>query len=201
MPMISIALTGGVATGKSSATKRLKTIWTDSAAFFSADEAVHELLTTTQIKTKITAVFGERVIDDDGEVSRSQLRQIVFRDESLRRKLEGILHPEVQAMASRAEESALENHKQFLVYEIPLLYEVDSPVTRQKDVVVAASQQTQRQRLSEKRGLETEVIEMIIGAQLPIETKMARADHVIWNDGTESELEEQVILLAELLES
>ncbi len=199
--MISIALTGGVATGKSSVLALLKDLWGEDSDFFSADAAVHELLTSSAIKTKVSEVFGDGVFTDDGEIDRKALRRVVFQDDDLRRKLEGILHPEVQALAGKAELAARENRKHFLVYEIPLLYEVDSPVRRQADVVVAATKRVQRDRLVERRGLEPEVIEQIFQAQMPIEQKIARADHVIWNDGSESELEEQVILLTHLLEA
>lgn len=198
--MISIALTGGVATGKSSVAKLLKKYWADEGAFFSADAAVHVLLTTEAIKTKVSQVFGDGVVSADGEIDRGALRKVVFRDESLRRKLERMIHPEVQTMAIKAESGALEDRKRYLVYEIPLLYEVESPVRRQADLVVAASRQVQENRLIELRGLPKEIIEQIFKAQMPIEQKMARADYVIWNDGSEAELEEQVMKFAALIE-
>ena len=197
--MISIALTGGVATGKSAVLALLKRHWGEEGAFFSADTAVHELLTTAAIKTKVVEVFGEGIVRDDGEIDRGELRRIVFRDDDLRRKLEEILHPEVQALAAKAEATADENRKRYLVYEIPLLYEVDSPVRRQVDLVVAASRRIQHDRLADKRGIDPEIIEKIFQAQWPIEKKMARADHVIWNDGSEAELEEQVLLFVDSL--
>lgn len=175
--------------------------WGDSAAFFSADSAVHELLTKGAIKTRITAVFGEGVLDADGEIDRGKLRRIAFCNGPLRRKLEGILHPEVQSMGLEARCVAIENQKERLVYEIPLLYEIDSQMERNFDVVVAASEKTQRMRMAEIRGLEPETIEQLITAQIPITQKMIRADFVIWNDAGEAELEEQIFLLLDFLNS
>lgn len=199
--MIVIALTGGVATGKSSVLARLKQVWGERAEFFSADTAVHDLLTTEVIKTKIKEAFGIRVFDDSGQIDRGQLREIVFQNDLLRRKLEGILHPEVEALAMDARATAEKHHKNYLVFEIPLLYEVESPVERHLEVVVGSSKTAQRQRLEEKRGIEPEMVEKIFQAQMPIEHKLARADRVIWNDGAESELNEQVWLLVDSLES
>lgn len=198
--MIVIALTGGVATGKSSVLARLTQTWGETAAFFSADTAVHELLTTRVIKTKVEEVFGNSVFDASGDIDRGILRRIVFRDDDLRNRLEGILHPEVQALADQVRASSEEDRKNYLVFEIPLLYEVDSSLDRQFDVVVGSSEPIQRQRLVERRGIEPEIVEKIFQAQMPIEHKVARADFVIWNDGAESELNEQVRLLANALE-
>lgn len=198
--MVLIAITGGVATGKSSVLAKLKQIWRKGGAFFSADAVVHELLTTPVIKTKVVEVFGNGVVGASGDIDRDILRRIVFRDDDLRKRLEGILHPEVQALADQVRVSSEEDQKDYLVFEIPLLYEVDSSLDRQFDVVVGSSEPIQRQRLVERRGIEPEIVEKIFQAQMPIEHKVARADFVIWNDGAESELNEQVRLLANALE-
>lgn len=194
--MITIAITGGVATGKSSVVSRLADLWGEKAAFFSADAAVHHLLTTQPIKTTLRPVFGNVIFDDTGEVNRGQLRRIVFRDPALRRTLEEILHPEVFATGQKALDQATESGRQMFVYEIPLLYEVESLQKRDFDIVVAASEGTQRHRLREKRGLDPETIDSLLKAQMPIEQKVLRADVVIWNDGPEGELDEQVFLLS-----
>lgn len=198
--MISIALTGGVATGKSSVVALLEKRWGDDAAFFSADQAVHELLTRAEIKSTLTEIFGSGIVSADGEIDRGKLREIVFQDEPSRKKLEGILHPRVRARGEEVEKAARGNGKKRLVSEIPLLYEVESDVERNYDVVVAASEEIQRQRLAEKRGLETNIIDNLIQAQMPLTQKIARADFVIWNDGDRAELEEQVDLFCRWLE-
>ena len=199
--MITLAITGGVATGKSAAVGKLGEMWGDTAAFFSADASVHELLTTSRIKTKLSEVFGNAIFDAAGEVDRGKLRQIVFRDPLLRRKLEQIIHPEVFEAGKEAHAFAKESRSLLFVYEIPLLYEVESQRERDFDVVVAASEETQRLRMAEKRGLEPEIIDNLLKAQMPIDEKVRRADFVIWNDGSEAELEEQVFLLSNLLQS
>jgi len=198
--VITLALTGGAATGKSAVAEGLCRRWGDSAAFFSADEAVRELLTKPGIKTSVAEVFGEGVFDAVGDIDRGKLRRVVFRGESLRRKLEDILHPGVQALGREVGAVAIRDQKKFFVYEIPLLYETGSRLKRDFDVVVASSAETQRRRLVEKRGLEPEIIDNLLKAQMPLDQKMARADFVIWNDATERELQEQVFFLADFLD-
>jgi len=194
--VITIAITGGVATGKSAVMSGLAEIWGEKASFFSADRAVHELLTRPEIKTKLQTVFGGVIFDDAGDVDRGRLRQVVFRDPLLRRKLEEILHPEVFKAGQEAYSLAIESRRNLLVYEIPLLYEVDSKHERDFDLVVAASEEVQRLRMAEKRGLEPEMIENLLKSQMSVSEKVRRADLVIWNDGTETELEEQVFILS-----
>jgi len=156
-------------------------------------------LTRPSIKTKLTEVFGRAVFDGAGDVDRGMLRRIVFRDPPLRRKLEQILHPEVFVAGQEALSLAIESKRDLLVYEIPLLYEAESKQKRDLDLVVASSEETQRLRLAEKRGLDPEIIDNLLKSQTPVLEKALRADLVIWNDGTETELEEQVFLLSGII--
>ncbi|MBL9154692.1 MAG: dephospho-CoA kinase [Verrucomicrobiales bacterium] len=197
--MITMAITGGVATGKSAVVAQLTQIWGEHAASFSADAAVHELLTRPDIKTKIGEVFGSSVFDEAGAIDRSQLRQVVFRTPPLRRDLEAILHPEVFVAGQQAHLLAKKSDRSLFVYEIPLLYEVDSKHQRDLDLVVASSEDVQRSRMAERRGLDPETIENLLRSQMPLSVKLERADVVIWNDGTETELEEQVHVLSSLI--
>lgn len=178
----------------------LRRQWPEDGAFFSADEAVHELLTKDGIKSRVSEVFGGGILSTDGEIDRGKLREIVFRDEPLRKQLEGILHPEVRTMGRDFEAACRSNRKQFLVSEIPLLYEVESDLVRDHDLVVAASEEVQQRRMAEERGLDSAIIDKLIKAQMPLTEKMARADFVIWNDGDRSELEEQVMLFIDWLD-
>jgi dephospho-CoA kinase len=86
--------------------------------------------------------------------------------------------------------------KIFLV-EVPLLYEVEFPIERDLDLVVASSRQTQLSRLLEKRNVKRELAVRIIESQMSLEKKMKRADIVIWNDGSEQSATSQVDHLIE----
>lgn len=197
--MITIAITGGVATGKSAVAGILAAIWGEQVARFSADAAVHDLLTRPPIKTKLLEVFGGAIFDGAGDVDRATLRRIVFRDPPLRRQLEQILHPEVYVAGQEALAQAQQDRRNLFLYEIPLLYEVESRQARDIDLVVAASEEVQRRRLAERRGLDSDTIDHLLQSQMPLSEKLPRAQVVIWNDGTEAELEEQVHLFSATL--
>jgi len=164
---------------------------------FDCDEAVHALLTESTIQAAIRGRFGGGVFGDGGMLDRQALGERVFACEKERRELEGLLHPRVleQTELMIGALSDRETPPAYLVFEVPLLYEVDFPLQRDIDVVLACSVEVQRQRLREKRGLGDEVIERILAAQLPMEEKISRAERVIWNDGCEDEVVAAAYLL------
>ncbi|MEM7602565.1 MAG: dephospho-CoA kinase, partial [Verrucomicrobiota bacterium] len=84
----------------------------------------------------------------------------------------------------------------FMLVEVPLLYEVEFPLQRDLDLVVAASRDTQVERLIHDRGLELETANQMLEAQLPIDEKIRRADVVVWNDGSIEALKSQIEHLA-----
>jgi dephospho-CoA kinase len=192
-----IGVTGGIATGKSTLTRSLAGRL--SAEAFDADSAVHILLREDRkVRVAIESAFGPDLYSPDGEPHRSQLRALVFSDDQKRAQLEAILLPAVRAQwLARAEAARREGI--WLLVDIPLLYETAAESHCDRVVVVACSGRTQRQRLGAARGLDPELAQRIIAAQLDLQTKISKADHVIWNDSTISSLEAQGELLANWL--
>ena len=199
--MITIALTGGVGTGKSTAVRLFMEILDGNADFFDCDASVHDLLTKSSIIGNLTEVFGEGILSSDGQIDREILRDIVFDDTAQRRKLESILHPEVLESAREAhrETSRKTPQPDLFIHDVPLLYESEFPIERDADLVIAASRETQVQRLQEFRGLNEPTISKILASQMPLDQKMEHSELVIWNDGTEAELREQVYLVIDRL--
>jgi len=195
--MFVIAVSGGVASGKSLFANAFADLVKDRGGRFDCDEAVHALLTETSVQAAIRDRFGNEVFDDGGLLDRRLLGERVFSCEEERRELEQILHPRVleQAELVARELSKREEAPAYLVFEVPLLYEVDFPLQRDSDVVLACSPEVQWQRLREKRGLNDEVIKQMLAAQLPMEEKISRAEQVIWNDGCEDEVVAAAYLL------
>lgn len=187
-----LGLTGGIATGKSTVTRLLRT----HRAFltFDADECVHELLASDPgVMAAVRLQFGLR----DAPIDRRELGRIVFHDPEARRNLEAILHPQVRARWHALAEDCRKRNGDFLA-DIPLLFETGSGVVFDTTVVVAASPAIQRQRLAD-RGLDRGLIEGMLASQWPIGQKIEMADHVIWNDGSLAELEQQCELLSDAL--
>jgi dephospho-CoA kinase len=187
-----LGLTGGIATGKSTAARLLHDL-ADLTAF-DADACVHELLATDhEVISTIRLEFSL----PDAPLDRAMLRQIVFRDPEARRRLEGILHPVVRARWQGLAHDC-RAHGRRLLADIPLLFETGAASAFDATIVVAASPQVQRQRLAD-RGLDQKMIDAMLASQWPIGQKVALADHVIWNDGSPAELERQCALLLDAL--
>ena len=186
-----IAVTGGIATGKSTAAGLLAREL--DCPFCSCDALVHDLLRKSRVAEWIERMFPNTV-SPKGEVNRRLLASRVFASVVDRRKLESFLHPLVlESIAHWAE--SYESGTLLGLVEVPLLYEVDFPLKRDVDVVVACSERTQIERLTRREGIPERVGERI-AAQMPIPDKIFRAEVVIWNDGSLGTLSRLVVLAA-----
>ena len=178
--------------------------------FLTRDESVHRWLTNPEIVETIADRFGPAVLDEHGAVDRSALGQRVFsssENSEDRDFLESLLHPRVRKEGIECRRQAAERNRdtdepvELFVFDVPLLYEVDFDAPHDLDVLIAASPETQHQRLRAYRNLSDERIAAVIRAQMPMEEKARRASCVIWNDGSIEELKEQMQLLIQTLET
>ena len=193
-----VALTGGIATGKSHvlatfAAAGVPTIDSDALARAAVDAGTPGL-------AAVVARFGNGVLDSVGALNRRALADIVFADAGARRDLEAIIHPEV-CLAIDAWFAALDPSRDpFAVVAIPLLFEAGRE--RDFDVVVVTSCQpeTQLRRLMARDSLTEDEARRRIGAQLPLEEKVRRADCVIKTEGSLAETDAQVRALIAMLQ-
>jgi dephospho-CoA kinase len=121
----------------------------------------------------------------------------VFADAGKKRALEQILHPRIRRQWSLEAESHRNSAKLFFA-DIPLLYETGGEALCDRVVVVACSPGIQLRRLMGRMGLGEGEAQAMIDAQMPLTEKMARADHVAWNNGGRDELKEQARMLVNL---
>jgi len=192
-----LAITGGIATGKSTFARRFQRL-TD-ARLFDADAAAKGLLDgNPDVQEKVRAVFGPQVMDAGGGICRKRLREVVFNDDARRRELEGILHPLIRAQWED-EAARARKQEQWYLADIPLLYETGGDAHADYVAVVACSRETQIRRMREERGLALPMAEAILHAQAPLDQKMNRASFVIWTDSSQSFLDDQARLLAAYL--
>jgi dephospho-CoA kinase len=199
MPVLGV--TGGVATGKTTATELLVRHLSEAGSVeaFSADAAVRYFLDSDPgVAGQIREAFGAEAIAPDGRVDRGKLREIVFNHESRRRELEAILHPLVRSEWS-ARSKEFRNSAHYFVAEIPLLYETQGESWCDSVIVVAASDDRRLHRLSSTRGWTPDIARRVIDSQMPQDAKIQRAELVIWNDHTKAILESQIILAVERL--
>ena len=194
--MPAIGITGGISTGKSTFVECLRELL-PAATFFDADEAAHALLNRPEVQKQIRREFGALVFSTAGDLNRTKLRAIVFADATKKRALERILHPRIRRQW-RAEAKRHRNSPDFFFADIPLLYETGGETLCDRVVVVACSYKVQLVRLTERMSIKNTEAEQMITSQMPLDEKVARGDHVVWNDGTRARLMEQARLLAAL---
>jgi dephospho-CoA kinase len=194
--MPAIGITGGISTGKSTFCDCLREI-VPAAKFFDADLVARSLAELPEVKQEILAQFGGGVFSPDGDLNRPKLRAIVFSDATKRHALEQILHPRIRRQWM-AEAKKHRNSPDFFFADIPLLYETGGETLCERVVVVACSRKVQLDRLAKRKSLKGSEAEQMINSQMPLEEKIKRADHVVWNDGDRATLMEQAKELAAL---
>ena len=187
--MKTLGLTGGIGMGKSTAARFLRE---RGAQVVDTDELARRLVEPGQpALAEIQAVFGKNIVTPEGQLRRDELAQIVFTDPAARRKLESILHPRIrECWLAQVETWRKENHT-LAVVVIPLLFETNAESHFDKTVCIACSAANQRRRLLE-RGWTPDQIQQRVAAQWPIGQKIARADFVIWTDGSLEVLAQQI---------
>jgi len=195
--MAVIGITGGISTGKSTLCACLREI-VSNAKFFDADYAARQLVDLDpEVETEIRREFGNAIFSADQGLNREKLRHIVFTDAAKRRALEQILHPRIRRQWSTEAETH-RNSPDFFFADIPLLYETGGERLCDRVVVVACSYRTQLHWLMERMSLERSATEQMINSQMPLEEKIRRADHVVWNNGARTVLADQARSLVAL---
>jgi dephospho-CoA kinase len=194
--MPAIGITGGISTGKSTFCDCLREL-VPAAKFFDADQAARSLVDLPEVKQEILGQFGSDVFSPDGDLNRTKLRAIVFGDATRRHALEQILHPRIRRQWI-AEAKKHRNSSDFFFADIPLLYETGGETLCEQVVVVACSRKVQLDRLSQRKSLKASVAEQMINSQMPLEEKIKRADHVVWNNGDHATLMDQAKKLVPL---
>jgi dephospho-CoA kinase len=184
--MLKVALTGGIATGKSYVLARLKD---RDIPTVDADDIVHDALGPgTPTAGAIATQFGCEVLRPDGSIDRTLLAGRVFGDRETRRQLEAIVHPLVYDAIRNWFETV---DRPIGVASIPLLYETRREHDFDVVVVTVCPPEMQLQRLLD-RGMSEEEAHQRIAAQMPADEKAARGSFVIRTGGTMAETDRQV---------
>jgi dephospho-CoA kinase len=187
--MPAIGITGGISTGKTTFCDCLREI-IPAAKFFNADLAARSVAELPEVKQEILRQFGREVFSPEGDLNRAKLRAIVFANATKRRSLEQILHPRIRRQWM-AQAKRHRNSPDFFFADIPLLYETGGETLCERVVVVACSHKVQLDRLVKRISMKGSDAEQMINSQMPLEEKIKRADHVVWNNGDRATLMEQ----------
>ncbi len=176
-----IAVTGGLACGKSSVCRFFKEL---GAEVVDADEIVHHLLATdVDLQRLLIAELGEEIAVD-GILSRQRIAEKVFRNPTQLTRLEELLHPAVHQEVERRAEQA---ESSLFVAEVPLLFESEVAAGYDRVIVVVADEAECQKRFSGS------AFEERMSRQFPLEEKRAKADFVIDNLGSLEELKQKTL--------
>lgn len=195
-----VALTGGVASGKSTVAAMLEEL---GAVVIDADQLAREVVAAgTPGLERVVAAFGAGVLTDQGELDRPAMGAIVFADEGRRRELEEIIHPLVRARGLELEAAA--GSGALVVHDIPLLAETMAGRVEQPFdavLVVDVPREVQVERMVRDRGWSPQEAEARIAAQASREQRLSIATHVVDNTGTVDDLRRRVTDVVDELRS
>jgi dephospho-CoA kinase len=184
-----LGLTGGIGSGKSMVAQMFARL---GAVVIDADRLAREVVEPGQpALQEIATTFGPDVLLPDGHLDRPRLAGIIFADAAERAKLDAITHPRIRARLEE-EIKARRSGPGVLIVDIPLLYENDRTHSLERVIVVWIDPQTQLKRIRQRDGLSADAAAQRIAAQMPLDAKRARADHVIDNSGNPEDTERQV---------
>lgn len=179
--MTRIALTGNIASGKSAVSKILEE---NGYKILDTDEVSHKLLT---VKNKeLYNAFKDYDVFENGEFSRAKLGKLVFYDEKMRKKLEGVLHPQI----------AKEIEKFDGIVAIPLLFEAKMEYLFDKIIMVYTDDEIRLERLMKRNNFTEQEAKARMNSQISQDEKVDLCDLVIYNNGT---IEELTIKLSQYL--
>ncbi len=191
-----IAITGGVASGKSTVCKFFKEL---GAYVVNADAIVHQLLQAdTDLGQQIIHQLGPQIVKN-GEISRKELADTAFKDREKLQTLEKLLHPAVLRRIEELYTAACSegNHSSFVV-EIPVLFEIGAEPFYDLIVATLTDEPLARKRF-EEAGFQKTEYDQRMKRQLKPEAKAAKSHYTIHNNGSLAQLREEVVKLNRII--
>lgn len=183
--MLLIGLTGGIASGKSTVARYFADL---GITVIDTDQLARKFVAPhTKEFAQIITHFGPEILDENQQLRRDKLRQIIFKNPKQREWLENLLHPLILKEMFALTKTAT---SPYCILEIPLLLEKNVPVDR--ILVVDTTPKLQIERLQQSTKMTLEEINSILQSQLSREKKLAQADDVIYNQSSLTELQQQV---------
>lgn len=190
--MLKVGLTGGIGCGKSIVCHYFQEL---GATVIDTDIIARELVEPQMPACQLIGKqFGQQVLNKDGSINRSLLREVIFSDEDKRKQLESILHPLIRDELNR---QIGQLHAPYVIIAIPLLVEKGWQQLLDRVLVVDCRVDLQRERALQRDGGEAETIDRIIASQATREERLKAADDVIENNSSLQALHAQVTQLHE----
>jgi len=184
---IRVGLTGGIGSGKSSVRNCFDELGVPT---IDADEISHRITTPGQAAfNEVVALFGKESLDEAGNLNRQRLRELIFTEPALKKKLEAIIHPRVRAEIRTFTDQV---DYPYCIICIPLLLETGGQSAMDRVLVVDAPEDLQVERVARRDNAKEDQTRSIIMAQISRSERLRYAHDIIVNDGSINELKIQV---------
>ena len=185
--MFTIALTGGIASGKSEVSRLFEEL---GAAVIDTDLISRQLVEPGEpALQEIVAAFGDSILNTNGTLNRKELGKLIFNSETERHQLEDILHPRIRDEVTRQLQRI---DAPYVIVVIPLLLETRYPIKVDRILVVDTPLETQRLRLMQRNDISESDADKIMQTQTTNAQRLAAADDVIPNRGSLHDLQTEV---------
>ena len=189
--MLRVGLTGGIGTGKSTASNFFKEI---GAFVFDADNEAKNLLSSNDVvQHELISEFGTDIINPSGEIDKKKLARVAFQDVDHQRRLNSVVHPYIYDLIDNSYDKVLSNgkHNVFII-DAAMIYESGYDIHLDYVIVITAQLKNRMERALARNTLTREEILKRMEFQWTEEEKVNMADFVIHNDGTEKELNNNI---------
>jgi dephospho-CoA kinase len=189
--MLRVGLTGGIGSGKSTASKFFESF---GSFVINADEEAKNLLSSSDtVQHELISEFGTDIIDVSGQINKTKLARVAFQDEEHQQRLNSVIHPYIYNTIDDQFNQILNEGKfDIFVVDGALIFESGYDVHMDYIIVVTALLKNRMERAVARETLSREEILKRIDLQWPEEEKVNLADFVIHNDGSENELKKNV---------
>ncbi|MFG0256790.1 MAG: dephospho-CoA kinase [Phycisphaerales bacterium JB043] len=189
VPTRVIGILGGVCSGKTEAALTLEEA---GCARFDADEQAKIQLNDPEVREKLVEWWGDEALDVTGQLHHGAIAKIIFRDPSQRRRLEELIHPRVREAMHQAIRDANAQNIPAIVLDIPLLFEAGLDRLCNVVLFIDTPDEIRIRRAADDRGWSPDEVRRRESAQITLEEKHRRADHVVPNDASIEDLRSSV---------
>ena len=196
--MLRVGLTGGIGSGKSTASNFFELF---GSFVINADEEAKKILSSSEtVQHELISEFGTDIIDVSGKINKAKLARVAFQDEDHQQRLNSVIHPYIYNSIDDHFNNVLKDGKfDIFIIDGALIFESGYDVHMDYIVVVTALLKNRMERALARKTLSREEILKRIELQWPEEEKVNLADFVIHNDGSEKDLKKNVKSLIEKL--
>lgn len=181
--MKTVVITGGIATGKTTALNYLRSVAPD-LVFFDSDAATSSLLDSGDLSQLLVESFGSTSVLPDGKANRPFLRDLIFHNPTAKKTLESLLHPKILQECLALQQDTVKNKPaSAFIADVPLFFESDFEIGQYLVVVISLTGESQWERLSRRNKFSPDLVTAIINSQAPLSEKEKKSDVVLWNEG------------------